>query len=211
MRILVINPNSNQAVTAGISAALDEFRQPSGPEIDCITLSDGPFGVESQADIDAVAPLLRQAVEARDDYDAYIVACYSDPGLQACRTATDKPVYGIQESAVSAALAQAPAFGVAAIAEASIKRHLVYLDSLGASGRLAGERPLNMSVAQTGDDQTLPRLIEVAIELRDEDGAGVVILGCTGMARHRVPLQAAIGIPVIDPTQAAVARALEEF
>jgi Asp/Glu/hydantoin racemase len=33
-------------------------------------------------------------------------------------------------------------------------------------------------------------------------------MGCAGMARHRRPLEEALGIPVIDPTQAAVTMAL---
>ena len=51
-------------------------------------------------------------------------------------------------------------------------------------------------------------MIEVGRELRDEDGANVIVMGCAGMARHRAPLEAALGIPVIDPTQAAVAMAI---
>ncbi|HKD57676.1 MAG TPA: aspartate/glutamate racemase family protein, partial [Hyphomicrobiaceae bacterium] len=45
-------------------------------------------------------------------------------------------------------------------------------------------------------------------ELRDKDAADVIVMGCAGMARHRQPLEAALGIPVIDPTQAAVAMAI---
>jgi Asp/Glu/hydantoin racemase len=33
-------------------------------------------------------------------------------------------------------------------------------------------------------------------------------MGCAGMSRHRGPLEKALGIPVIDPTQAAVTMAL---
>jgi Asp/Glu/hydantoin racemase len=41
-----------------------------------------------------------------------------------------------------------------------------------------------------------------------QDGADVLIMGCAGMARHRRPLEDALGVPVIDPTQAAVAMAI---
>jgi Asp/Glu/hydantoin racemase len=75
--------------------------------------------------------------------------------------------------------------------------------------RMAGERPLGMSVAESASgDHTLQRMIEVGRQLRDEDGAEAVVMGCAGMARHRRPLEEALGIPVIDPTQAAVAMAL---
>jgi Asp/Glu/hydantoin racemase len=209
-RILVINPNSNDAVTTGISQALDEFRHDDGREIDCITLHEGPFGIESQADIEAVEPLLIEAMALYDDYDAYVIACYSDPGLALCRAISDRPVFGIQESAVHTAMELAAEFGVAAISDASIARHLIYLNQMGVADRLAAERPLNMSVAETGSDQSLPVLTKVASQLRDEDGAGAIILGCTGMAPHRAILQETLGIPVIDPTRAAVAMALKE-
>ena len=51
-------------------------------------------------------------------------------------------------------------------------------------------------------------MIEVGTELCDRDGAETIVMGCAGMARHRKPLEAALGVPVIDPTQAAVTMAL---
>ncbi|NNF76550.1 MAG: Asp/Glu racemase, partial [Rhizobiales bacterium] len=51
-RILVINPNSNQAVTDGMDEALEPFRAGSDVEIECVTLAEGPFGIESQADVE---------------------------------------------------------------------------------------------------------------------------------------------------------------
>jgi Asp/Glu/hydantoin racemase len=65
-----------------------------------------------------------------------------------------------------------------------------------------------MLVAETASgEQTLRRMVDVGRQLRDEDGAEAVIMGCAGMARHRRPLEDALGIPVIDPTQAAVTMA----
>jgi Asp/Glu/hydantoin racemase len=84
-----------------------------------------------------------------------------------------------------------------------------YLRQMGLLERLAGERPLNMSVAETASDgRTFERMIEVGGRLRDDDGANVIVMGCAGMARHRARLEAALGIAVIDPTQAAVAMAI---
>jgi len=51
-------------------------------------------------------------------------------------------------------------------------------------------------------------MIEVGCALKEEDGAEAVVMGCAGMARHRVALEDALAIPVIDPTQAAVTMAL---
>jgi Asp/Glu/hydantoin racemase len=51
-------------------------------------------------------------------------------------------------------------------------------------------------------------MIDVGRALREQDGAMSIVMGCAGMARHRKPLEEALGIPVIDPTQAAVAMAV---
>jgi Asp/Glu/hydantoin racemase len=209
LRIRVINPNSNDAVTRGLDAALEPLRFASGPEIVCSTLAEGPFGIETQADVESVVMPLRRLVEADNASAAFVIACYSDPGLHVCRESTARPVFGIAECGVLAALARADRFGVIAISQRSIARHLRYLRQIGLTERLAGERPLEMSVAETtSGEKTLERMIDVGRRLKEKDGAEAVVMGCAGMARHRRPLEQALGVPVIDPTQVAVAMAL---
>ena len=206
--IVVINPNSNEAVTQGLDAALAGLRFAGGPAIECLTLAEGPFGIESQLESDAVVLPLVARVEARGDAAAFVIACYSDPGLEACRTVAGVPVFGIQECGVLAALARADRFGVIAIAEASIPRHRRYMRRMGVLDRLAGERALDMSVDEAArGSETCARLRAAGAALV-EMGADALVLGCAGMAGHRAALERALGRPVIDPTQAAVAMAL---
>jgi allantoin racemase len=208
-RIRVINPNSNEAVTRGLDEALAPLRFANGPEIVCSTLDEGPFGIETQADVESVVMPLRRMVEADNASDAFVIACYSDPGLHVCRESTTRPVFGIAECGVLTALARGGRFGVIAISQRSIARHMRYLRQMGLTDRLAGERPLGMSVAETaGGEGTLARMVDVGRQLKEQDGAEAVVMGCAGMARHRRPMEDALGIPVIDPTQAAVAMAL---
>ena len=208
-QILVINPNSNEAVTEGMAKELESFNFSDGPEIVCVSLTQGPFGIESQADIEFVKLPLRNMVSERKDIEAFVIACYSDPGLQVCREATDRPVFGIQECAVLAAMAQGDRFGVIALQELSIRRHLIYLRQMGVIGRFAKERAVNLSVEECASGaKTFDKLCTVAQQLRDEDKADTVILGCAGMASHRSSLESRIGIPVIDPVEAAVSMAM---
>ena len=208
-QILVINPNSNEAVTEGMAKELQSFNFSDGPEIVCVSLTQGPFGIESQADVESVKLPLRNMVYDRKDIDAFVIACYSDPGLQVCREATDRPVFGIQECGVLAAMAQGDRFGVIALQERSIRRHLLYLRQMGVMGRFAKERAANLSVEECASGKkTFDKLFTVAQQLRDEDQADTIILGCAGMASHRSSLESRIGIPVIDPVQAAVSMAM---
>ena len=206
--IVVINPNSNEAVTSGLDDALQGFRFPGGPGIECLTLAEGPFGIESQLQSDQVIQPLVRLVESRRDASAFVIACYSDPGIDACRAAASAPVFGIQESGLLTALARGGGVGVIAISLHSIARHREYIERLGMQDRVIAERSLDISVDETArGGRAFERLTEAG-NLLVGDGADAIVLGCAGMARHRQPLEQALGVPVIEPTQAAVAMAL---
>jgi Asp/Glu/hydantoin racemase len=209
-RILVINPNSTEVVTRGIDQAVEPLRMPGGPAIECLTLKEGPPGIETQQHVDGVVPhLLSLVLQREKQYSAFVIACYSDPGLHSLREATKKPVLGISECGILTALTLGQKFGVIAILRQSIARHLRYVGALGVSERLAAELPVDIPVVELSDEnKTFGRMVEVGKTLRQQHGADVVVMGCAGMARYRKPLQDAIGIPVVEPTQAAVAMAI---
>lgn len=210
MRILVINPNSTEAVTRGIDEAVEPLRMAGGPAIDCVTLKEGPPGIETQQHVDGVvSPLLALIEKSEKDASAFVIACYSDPGLHSVREATKKPVLGISECGILTALTLGHRFGVIAILQKSIPRHLRYVGAMGVSDRLAAELPVGIPVVELSDEKkTFGRMVEVGKTLRNEHGADVVVMGCAGMARYRKPLQDEIGVPVVEPTQAAVAMAI---
>jgi Asp/Glu/hydantoin racemase len=207
--IVVINPNSSTSVTQGIDRALDALRIPGGPSIECSTLEEGPEGIETDAQVEAVvAPLCRRIQARSDDAAAFVIACFSDPGLQRARTSTRRPVFGIGECSMLAALTRGRQFGILSILEASLPRHQRAIQAAGLRSRFAGDRPIGLGVAELSKDGVLDRLTEVGETLRDQDGADVVILGCAGMARYRKELEHSLELPVIDPTQAAVTMAI---
>src|SRR5688572_1670344 len=208
-RILVINPNSTEAVTRGIDEACAPLRMQGGPQIEVATLKEGPPGIETQQHVDGVVGPLTKMVRSVDgQYDAFVIACYSDPGLHSLREATRKPVLGISECGILTALTLGQKFGVIAILEKSIARHLRYMGALGVMERLAAELPVGLGVLELSDEQkTFGRMVEVGRALRETHAADVIVMGCAGMARYRKPLQDAVDIPVVEPTQAAVAMA----
>ena len=179
--IYVINPNSTEAVTAAIDEALEPLRSNDGPEIECVTLTEGPPGIESQPDVDSViAPLLKRAAALENHAAAFVIACFSDPGLHSLREQSTRPAFGIAECGVLTALSIAQRFGVIAILPASIPRHLRYFGAMGVTNRLAAELAINVGVVDlANEDLTLSRILE-----------------------------AALSIPIVEPTQAAVTMAI---
>jgi allantoin racemase len=207
-RILVINPNSSVAVTQGMDESLNVFRTVGGPEILSQCLLDAPIGIETQRDIDSVVLPLSQKI-ATEKADAYVIACFSDPGLALARETTDSLVLGVAESAYFTAVGLGRRFGVLSIGEGSIPRHARYIQSLGLTNWLAGDLSIKSHVADLTDfERSIDRIGAVGLRLRDEKQADVLILGCVGMSPYRAELERQTGLPVLDPTQAAVARAI---
>ena len=95
--IAVINPNSTERITDQIRDAIDA---PSGVDVQVLTSHRGPRAIESDQDVaDSIAPML--ATAAAHPADAYVVACFSDPGLDELRRVSGVPAFGIAESSCS--------------------------------------------------------------------------------------------------------------
>jgi len=208
--IHVVNPNSLEAVTRGIDEALQPLRLAEGPRIECHTLKEGPPGIQTQQDVEAaIPPLMRKVASLEPDAGAFVVACYSDPGLHALREITKKPVIGISEAGILTALTMGQRVGVIAILSASIPRHLRYYGAMGVMDRIAGELPVGLGVAELADrERAFLRMAEVGRMLRDAHGADVLVMGCAGMASLRQQLQDDVRLPVVEPCQAGVAMAM---
>lgn len=206
-RILVINPNSSEACSAAISLTLAPFQFPGGPALDVVTLLEGPPAIYSWRHWHAVVEPMCRLVE-RSDADVYVIACASDPGIDAVRTVTARPVLGIFRSAVAAAAARAERFGVIALVDSSKARHRLGLRAMALEDRLAGEVALNVSMEALLDADAASAALAAAGRELVGLGAETVILGCTGMAHHAAAVREATGVPVIEPTQAAAGLAI---
>ena len=212
--IFVINPNSTQAVTDAFDAGLQPLRAAGLPGIRSLTLAEGPPGIQSQLDVEQVTLPLVQLVRSLDarhgeNAAAYVIACFSDPGLHAVREATFKPVLGISECGVLTALTLGHRVGVIAILRQSIPRHMRMFGAMGLTDRVVAELPLGMGVVELADAaRTRAGLLRVGKALRDDHLVDAIVLGCAGMAEHRGWLQDQLGIAVIEPVQAAVSMAI---
>ena len=205
-RILVINPNSSAAVTSGMRDALAGFR---GVDFDCVDIPSSPATIMTEEDVARAGLRVADRIAADPDADAYVIACFSDPGLDLARSLTSKPVIGIQEACILSALARADRFGIVALGPKSVPRHIRKMRTMGVLGRLAGELDLGgVSAEDAGrSDTVFARTLEIGAQLRDV-GAGALVPGCAGFAPRKVALERALGIVVIDPVQAAAAMAL---
>lgn len=208
-QIVVLNPNSSDSVTRSVDEALAPLRLAGGPIIKCVTLKAGPAAIESDDDVAEAAPLVQAFVEENSrSADAFVIACFSDPGLASSRAIATVPVFGMAESGYLTALSRGARFGVVSILEASIPRHRRYIRALGIESRLAADLPLGLGVGELSRSLiVLERLAKVGEALTRRHGADVLVLGCAGLAGYRAEFERAVGVPVVEPVQAAVSMA----
>lgn len=210
--VLVLNPNSSESVTRTIDQAIRTTTAAARCHFQSMTAADGPPGIVTQEDYERANELVvRYVGRHAQQVQAFVIACFSDPGVAAARaTSGGRPVAGLGEAGLRAALVLGQRIGVVAVADAAIPRHLRYWKALGMESHVVGERALNLQVAQSGDPKlALGPMCDAGLRLRDQDGADVLLLGCAGMAGLRQSLQEIVGIPVVDPCQAAAEAAAD--
>ena len=156
-----------------------------------------------------IGPLCRMIGAEQAHASAFVIACFSDPGLHSARETTVRPVLGIAEAGVTAAMNLGRRIGVISILRASLARHQRYFRAMGVESNIAADLPIEMTVSALADErQVFARMSAVGERLRDAHGAEVIVMGCAGFSQHRAGLEEALGLPVVDPTQAAVGMAL---
>ena len=208
-RILVINPNSNAAVTAGLDRAVDGLRFADGPAIECVTLQEGPRGIETQRHVDAVVePLCTLIAREQGACDAFVIACFGDPGLDSAKEVTSRPVFGICQAGVTAALNHGEKVGILTNIDADVNPGMRYMRALGIEARIAGIEPIGIPVTGLDDAEPSRKALVAAARRLKEKGAEVLVTGCAGMTPYKDAIEHASGLRVIDPTQAAVGMAL---
>ena len=206
MKIMVINPNSSVDMTNHIRKTLEGIKRPETELV--VTCPDkGPVAIESAYDETLAAFYSMDLVKKanKENYDAVIVACFSDPGLAAMKEISDILVVGIQEASLHVASMLGNKFTILTPMRKRIpsKYNDVWRNKL--SNNLASVRELGMTVTETDEkpDLAQKRIMEVAKQAVEEDGAEVIILGCAGMAGYAEKAAKELKIVVIDPTLVA--------
>ncbi|MGO4589447.1 aspartate/glutamate racemase family protein [Paenarthrobacter sp. 2TAF44] len=219
MRLLVINPNISDDVTALIEA---EALHSAGPDTELIVRTAG-HGVEyietrfeSLIAAGAVAELIAEYAHdggaslgrERDSaaVDGVVVAAFGDPGMPALKELVDVPVIGITEAALCAAALQGHRFSIIAISDRIQAWYLDCVERFGFGGRLASIRSINQSLNSIGSVQAdfKETLLALSRQAVAEDGADVVILAGAPLAGLARELEGQITVPVVDGISAGI-------
>ncbi len=206
MRILVVNPNTTASMTVKIGAAARAVAA-AGTEITATQPEHGPVSVEGHYDGALCLPGLLQCIRRGEaqGYDGFVVACFDDPGIGACREIATGPVVGICEASMIAASLIANGFSVVT----TLRRAIPVIEELahryGMERRLRRVRAAAIPVLALEEGPEAAAKVQAEIvRAVEEDRAEAVILGCAGMADLAAALSESTGVTVIDGVGAAV-------
>jgi len=201
MRIKIINPNTTSSMTEKIGACARSVAR-RGTEIIAVSPSMGPASIESHYDEALAVPGLLQEIAAgeRDGIDGYVIACFGDPGLKAARELARGPVVGIAEAAMHLASLVGSSFSVVTTLGRTVGQAWHLAEAYGMKRFCANVRACEIPVLEleAPGSRARDRIIDECRRALDEDGSGVIVLGCAGMADLCEHIGQVLGVPVVD-------------
>ena len=200
MKICIMNPNSSEDMTRVILRSARDFAE--GFEVDCIRNEGAPPFIGSYEDMQESIPgMVKLVKEHQDEYDAFIVACHSDPGLDLLKEISRKPVVGICEASVKLATMLGHSFSVISTGQRPVPYKKMLCRKYGVENYLAsvtGPRSLR------ADWHSEEAFLESGRRAIEEDGAEVLVLGCAGMGHIVKRMEEELQVPVLDGVTCAL-------
>lgn len=207
---MIINPNTNRAVTDRVKQAAIARSEP-GVEIEVVNPKEGPVSIESaqerqQAEHQVLGLIWEKRVYG---YDAYLMACFDDIALEQARKIVQVPVLGTCEPSIAAAKSLSKRFSVITTVHQAVPGIEALMRHYDA-GQDCTVRAAGIGVAQAargGKLATGPVLAAARAALR-EDGAEAILLASGGLTGYGEALSESIGVPVVDGVYSAIDQAL---
>jgi allantoin racemase len=206
MKILVINPNSSESVTDHIRTQLMKIKR-ADTELTVINPEHGPVSIESAYDETIASFYILDLVKKAnvDGFDAVVLACFSDPGLDAAKEISTIPVVGIEEATLHMAAMLGHRFSIMTGMRRRIPTREWHVKLHGLNDCYASSPALEMSVLEMDSEpvKAKERILKLARKCVEEDRAEVIILGCAGLAGYAEDIERELGAVVLDPTSVA--------
>ena len=210
MRIQLINPSlAGEYFKQVTERALKSLPLDPQTQVVFSSLSEGPETINSDTDEAlAFAPLLKEIKRAEEiGSDAVVIHCFGDVALRAAREAVRIPVLYPGEIGILFCLTLGRKITVIPTSASFAHSINRMVKEIGVDPERVKVRPLDVPILSSDSDETRERFLSVARRSISEDGADVVLLGCTGMSGLAKELTGRLGIPVIDPLFLAIKTA----
>lgn len=211
MRLLCINPNTSEAMTGAVVAAVRPCLPP-GTDIVAETARFGAPAIASRTAfaVGAHATVACFAGRAHEPWDAVLLACFGDPAREAMREIADVPVLGMAEAAMILAARRHGRFSVVTGGILWERMLTEFAGAIGLAEQLVSVR----TIAATGGDifrdpHAARAALVAAVAQAEGDGASCAILGGAALVGMAAVLRADTTLPLLDPAVALATLVLE--
>ncbi|RCK72937.1 MAG: Hydantoin racemase [Anaerolineae bacterium] len=202
MRILWINPVGTTAFDADTAKILAATKRAETTTKVVSLPSNRPPHLEYHAyEAQVVADIVRITYAAAQSYDAIVIGCFYDVGLREAREVSGSAiVLAPCQSATTIAANLGNSFSILVGRKKWIPKMRENVILYGHEHRLASMRAVDLGVHdfQADEKKTCQKLIDEGRRAVEEDGAEVLILGCTAEYGFYQRMQETLGVPVID-------------
>lgn len=208
MKIYVIVPILKNEVLEEITyKELDNYKR-KDTEISIVSLEKGPASIESAYDEEIAAPWILEKVKEAEErkFDAIIIDCMGDPALDAARELVSIPVIGPAQASMLLASMLGERFSIVTVLKNVVPLFWRSARKYGFESKLSSIRYVEVPVLEIEKKkvEVETKLINESKKAIEEDGADVIILGCTGFIGMARKMQETLHIPVVDPAPAAL-------
>lgn len=211
MRLLMLNGNTNAAMTAAMATRARTFLG-EAVEVDAETAERGVAYIGSRRDCALAGAAVMASLERRETWDhaAVLLACFGEPGLAAAREISPVPVIGLLEASVLSALQLGARFAIVTPGRRWPRMIEDVLHDLGAERHCLEITPVEIG------DLALPAAREAArerVQAAVDDqlarlSPDAIIVGGAAFAGLAAALETPPGTRLIDSLDAGLAQSL---
>ena len=210
MKLAIINPNSTKSMTEKCLLVAEKFKN-SDTEIWASNPENSPKSIEGHYDeVQSLMGIMEELKKAEKwGADAYVIACFDDPGLEAARELVAGPVIGICEAAMHMTSIVSSSFSVVTTLNRSVPIIEDLVHKYGMNRFCRKVRAANIPVLALEDSScdAMEKIEEEILKSVEEDNCEAIILGCAGMADLTMKLSKKCKIPVVDGVLCAIKMA----
>jgi len=214
-KILVINTYVETEDTEKYESFFKDFFNKfssKGVKVDTCGLRYGAYSLEDSYDMVLNSPfILERAKNAeKKGYDAVIINCFGDPALEAAREIVDIPVIGAGQAALHVASLLGNRLSILFIgSEVTARKYLPKFQRIVSPEKIASIRSIGLTVLEIteNEEKCMSLLSNAGKRAIREDGADVLVLGCTGLSGFAEKLQRELNVPVVEPSISALKMA----
>ncbi len=183
-----------------------------GVALSVACVANGTNSIESEYDMALAQPEVMRLVResANDGADACMITCFGDPGAAGAKELVTIPVVGEGEAALHMASLLGHRFTIMITQRELFPMMRKLAAQVGMEHQLASVRAVGAGVLDF-DLNCVPRAVDEAVHAVEEDGAEVIVMGCTGtgidmakLIEESLTQRLGAYVPVIDPVKATM-------